>query len=75
LVAKIDELTFGSMVIEGKKYRRDTLTLCQWHGKEAESRAQGKNLSLLVQPSYDAVARLNELTEQKKVAALIHTTC
>jgi hypothetical protein len=41
----------------------------------AESWAQGENLSLLVQPSYDAVARLNELAEQKKVAALIHTTC
>jgi len=76
LVAKIDELTFGSIVIEGKKYRRDVLTLCQWHGKEAESRAQGKNLSLLVQPSYDDVARLNELAEQKKkVADLIHITC
>jgi len=24
-VAKIDELTFGSMVVEGKKYRRDVL--------------------------------------------------
>ena len=75
MVAKIDELTFGSMVIEGKKYRRDTLTLCQWHGKEAESRAKGKNLSLLVQPYYDAAARINELAEQKKVAALIHITC
>ena len=42
----------------------------------AESWAKGKNLSLLVQPSYDAVARVNELAEQKKnVAALIHTTC
>jgi hypothetical protein len=29
----------------------------------AGSWAQGKNLSLLVQPSYDAVAKLNELTE------------
>ena len=42
----------------------------------AESWAKGKNLSLLVQPSYDAVARVNELAEQKKeVAALIHITC
>jgi len=24
-VAKIDELTFGSIVVEGKKYRRDVL--------------------------------------------------
>jgi hypothetical protein len=41
-----------------------------------ESWAQGKNLSLLVQLSYDAVAKLNELAEQKKkVAALIHITC
>jgi len=43
---------------------------------EAENWAKGKNLSLLVQPSYDAVAKLNELAEQKKkVAALIHITC
>jgi hypothetical protein len=43
---------------------------------EAESWVKGKNISLLIQPSYDAVARLNELAEQKKkVAALIHITC
>jgi hypothetical protein len=42
---------------------------------EAKSWAQGKNLSLLVQPSYDTIARINELAEQKKVAALIHITC
>jgi len=35
-----------------------------------------KNLSLIVQPSYEAIASLNELAEQgKKVAALIHITC
>jgi hypothetical protein len=119
-VAKIDELTFGSIVVEGKKYRRDILIFADGTVKrrkggflmfgsheikkreleelsqgqpetiivgtgtngaarvvpEAESWAKGKNLSLLVQPSYDAVARLNELGEQKKkVAALIHITC
>jgi len=119
-VAKIDELAFGSIVVEGKKYRRDVLifadgTLKKRKGgflmfgshkikkqeleelsqgrpeviivgtgtdgaahiaPEAESWAKGKNLGLLVQPSYDAVARLNELAEQKKkVAALIHITC
>jgi len=43
---------------------------------EAESWVKGKNLISVVQPSYDAVARLNELVEQrKKVAALIHITC
>jgi len=26
-VAKIDELTFGSMIVEGKRYRRDVLIL------------------------------------------------
>ena len=41
----------------------------------AESWAKGKNLSLLAQPSYNAVAKLNELVERKKIAALIHTTC
>lgn len=119
-VAKIDELTFGSIVVEGKKYRRDVLIFSDGMVKrrkggflmfgrhkikkqeleelsqgqpeiiivgtgtngaahiapEAESWAKGKNLSLLVQPSYDAVARLNALAEQKKnVAALIHITC
>jgi hypothetical protein len=43
---------------------------------KAESWSRGKNLSLLVQPSHDAIARLNGLAERKKkVAALIHTTC
>jgi len=41
----------------------------------AESWAKGKNLSLLVQLSYDAVAMVNELAERKRVAALIHITC
>lgn len=119
-MAKIDKLSFGSIVIDGKKYRRDVLILADGtvkkrkggffmfgshnikkreieeliQGKpelivigtgtdgvanvaaDAESRAKEKNLSLLIQPSYDAVAKLNELTEQKKrVAALIHITC
>ena len=119
-MAKIDELIFGSIVVAGKKYRRDILLFADGTVKkrkggflmfgshkikkqeleelsqgqpeiiivgtgtngvahiapEAESWAKGKNLSLLVQPSYDAVARLNELGEQKKkVAALMHITC
>ena len=119
-MAKIVELTFGSIVVEGKKYRRDVLifpdgTVKKWKGgflmfgshkikkreldelsqghpetifvgtgtnctahmaTETESRARGKNLSLLVQSSHDAIARLNGLAERKKkVAALIHTTC
>ena len=119
-MAKIDELTFGSIVVEGKRYRRDVLIFADGTAKkrkggflmfgshkikkreleelsqgqpetiivgtgtngaahvapEAESWAKGKNLILVVQPSYDAVARLNELVEQrKKVAALIHITC
>jgi len=41
-----------------------------------ENWAKEKNLSLIVQPSYEAVTKLNELVEQgKKVAALIHITC
>ncbi len=119
-VAKIEQFSFGSIVIEGKKYRRDVLILADGtvkkrkggflmfgshkikkkeieqliHGQpetiivgtgtdsvakiapDVESWADGKNLKLLVQPSYDAVAMLNELTGQKKkVAALIHITC
>ena len=119
-MAKIDELTFGSIIVEGKKYRRDILIFAdgtvkkrkggflmfgshkikRWEmeelsqgqpeiiivgtgtngaarvAPEAESWAKEKNIGLMVQPSYDAVTRLNELTEQKKkVAALIHITC
>jgi Uncharacterized conserved protein len=41
-----------------------------------EGWAAEKNLNLIVQPSYEAVTKLNELTEQKKkVAALLHITC
>jgi hypothetical protein len=118
-VAKIDRLTFGSIVVDGKTYHRDLLILADGTVKkrkggflmfgsheikqqefgefsqgepetivigtgtngaahvapEVESWAERKNLDLLVQPSYDAVARLNELAERKKVAALIHITC
>ena len=119
-MAKIDELTFGSIIVEGKKYRRDILIFADGTVKkrkggffmfgshkikkqeleelsqgqpetiivgtgtngaaniapDAQSWAKGKDPSLLVQPSYDAVASLNELIEQKKkVAALIHITC
>lgn len=119
-MAKIDELTFGSMIVEGKRYRRDVLIFTDGTVKkrkggflmfgshkikkqeleelsqgqpeiivigtgtngaarvapEAESWAKRQNLSLVVQPSYNAVTRLNELVEQKKkVAALIHITC
>jgi len=119
-VAKIDELTFGSMIVEGKRYRRDVLIFTDDTVKkrkggflmfgshkikkqeleelsqgqpeiivigtgtngaarvapEAESWTKGQKLNLVVQPSYNAVTRLNELVEQKKkVAALIHITC
>ena len=119
-MVKIENFSFGSIVIEGKKYRRDVLILADGTTKKrkggflmfgshkikkdeieelmqgqpetiiigtgtdsvadiapnVESWAEGKNLNLLVQPSYNAVAKLNELTEQKKqVAALIHITC
>ena len=119
-MAKIDEFTFGSIVFEGKKHRRDVLIFADGTVKkrkggflmfgshkikkqeleelsqgqpeiiivgtgtngaahitpEAESWVKGNNLSLVVQPSYEAIAKLNELAEQKKkVAALIHITC
>jgi len=119
-MAKIDKLSFGSIVIDGKKYRKDVLifddgTVKKRKGgflmfgshsikrEEIEELAQGgpeiiivgtgtngkaslapqvedwakeKNLSLIIQPSYEAVAELNESAEQKKkVAALIHITC
>lgn len=119
-MAKKDELTFGSIVIEGKKYSRDILIFVEdtvrklkggflmfgrheikirgleelSHGQpevitvgtgtdgaahiaaQAESWAKANSVSLLVQPSYDAIVRLSELAEQnKKVAGLIHITC
>ena len=43
---------------------------------DVEGWAKEKNLNLIAQPSEEAIARLNELIEQKKkVAALIHITC
>ncbi|PIP48994.1 MAG: hypothetical protein COX14_01595 [Chloroflexi bacterium CG23_combo_of_CG06-09_8_20_14_all_45_10] len=119
-MAKIDKFSFGSIIIDGKKYSRDVLILADGmitkrkggflmfgshnirkeeikelaedrpeaviigtgtNGKasvapEVEGWAKEKNLKLIVQPSYQAATRLNELTEQgKRVAALIHITC
>jgi hypothetical protein len=43
---------------------------------KAGSRASGNSISSLIELSQDAVAKVNEPTEQKKkVAALIHMTC
>jgi len=43
---------------------------------EIENWAREKNLNPIVQMSHEAVAKLNEFTEQeRKVAALIHITC
>lgn len=117
-MAKIDKFSFGSIVIDGKKYSRDVLILADGtvrkrkggflmfgsHGikkeeveelaedmpeavitgtsgkaslaPEIEGWAKEKNLKLIVQLSHEAVAKLNELIEQKKkAAALIHITC
>ena len=119
-MAKIDKFKFGSIVIDGKKHRRDVLIFSDGtvkHRKggfgmfgshnikkeeieelvrgepeaiivgtgtdgkaklapEVEKWAKERNLSLIVQPSREALAKLNELTGQKKkIAALIHITC
>lgn len=43
---------------------------------QAESWAKADDVSLLVQPSYDVIVKVNGLTEQKKkVAGLIQITC
>ena len=43
---------------------------------EAGSWVKENNLNLLVQPSHEAVTKLNQLRDQKeRVAALIHITC
>ena len=118
-MAKVDKLSFGSIIIDGKKFSRDVLIFSDGTVKkrkggflmfgshnikkgEIEELAQGnpetiivgtgtnarahlapgvenwareKNLSLIVQPSYEAVTKLSELIDQrKKVAALIHIT-
>ena len=119
-MTKIDKLSFGSIVIAGKKYSRDVLIFVDGTVKkrkggflmfgshnirkeeieelirgepeviivgtgtngranvaaDVETWAKEKNLSLIVQPSHEAIAKLNESAEQKKkVAALIHMTC
>ena len=119
-MAKVDKLSFGSIIINGKKFRRDVLIFSDGTVKKRkggflmfgshnikkaeikelvqgdpetviigtgtdgkarlahnlESWASEKNLSLMVQPSYEAATRLNELVDQgNKVAALIHITC
>ena len=119
-MAKIDKLSFGSIIIDGKKHRKDVLIFVDGTVKkrkggflmfgshnikkeEIEKLAQGdpetiiigtgtdgkaslapevedwakeRNLSLIAQSSYEAIAKLNESVEQKKkVAALIHITC
>jgi hypothetical protein len=119
-MAKVDKLSFGSIIIDGKKYSQDVVILSDGAVKkrghnflvfgshnirkeeveelaqgepesiiigtgiygvaglapEAENLAKGKNISLMVRPSHDAVAKLNELVRQgKKAAALIHITC
>ena len=70
---EIEELTQGkpeTMVIGTGTSGKASLAT------EIENWAKEKNLNLIVQPSHKAVAKLNELTEQKKkVAALIHITC
>jgi len=119
-VAKVDELCFGSIIIDGEKYFEDVVILSDGAVKkrghnflvfgshnirkeEVEELAQGepesiiigtgiygiaglatdaenwakeKNVNLIVQPSHDAVAKLDELSRQgRSVAALIHITC
>ena len=119
-MVKIDKFSFGSIVIDGKKYRKDALIFADGTVKKRkgaflmfgshnikkeeieelvqaepemiivgtgtdgkanlapgiEDWAKERNLNLIVQPSHEAVAKLNELAEQKKkVAALIHITC
>jgi len=112
-MAKIDKFSFGSIIIDGKKYSREALILADdmikkrkggflmfgshgikkeeikelaedmpeaviigtgTNGKasvapEVEDWAKEKNLKLIVQPSHEAVTKLNELIEQKKKVA------
>jgi hypothetical protein len=78
-MAKIDKFSFGSITIDGRKFSRDVLIFADGKAHlapDVESWAKEKNLNLTVQPSSEAIAKLTELTEQKKkVAALIHITC
>ena len=63
-MVKIDKLSFGSSTSAKANLASD---VGDW--------AKEKNLSLIIQPSYEAITKLNELVEQgKKVAVLIHIT-
>jgi hypothetical protein len=42
-VAKIDELTFGSIVVEGKKYHRDVLLFADGTVKRRKAGLRGKS--------------------------------
>ena len=71
--AEIEELTQGDpgTIIVGTGTDGKARLAC-----DLENWASDKNLSLIVQPSYEAAARLNELVDQgNEVAALIHITC
>jgi len=119
-MARIDEFSFGSIVIDGKKHRKDVLIFVDGrvekrkgglfafgshnigrdeiekitqgepeaiiigtgaYGRaslapDVENWAEERNLTLIVQPSHEAMIKLNDLIEQEqKVAALIHITC
>ena len=41
-MAKIDELAFGSMVVEGKKYRRDILIFADGTVKKRKAGLRGE---------------------------------
>lgn len=52
-MAKIDELSFGPIVIEGRKYRREVLIFAD----DTVKKRKGGFLA------YHSVAKLNDLTE------------
>ena len=119
-MVKVNNFSFGSIIIGNKKYSRDVFIFSDgsverrqggiWMfgshnikqkeiekllkgkpevvivgtgtddiarlSREAEDWAKEQKLELIVLPSSEAVARLNELADQeKKVAAIIHITC
>ncbi len=119
-MVKVNNFSFGSIIIDNKKYSRDVFIFSDgsverrqggiWMfgshnikqkeierllkgkpevvivgtgtdnlarlSREAESWGKEKKLELIVLPSSEAVARLNELADQgRKAAAIIHITC
>jgi hypothetical protein len=116
-VVKFDDLKFGYVVIDGKKYRHDVIvfpngevikrkgglgmfgrhlfkreeieklsdanTIIIGNGTSSKARiadgarefAKEKGIEIIQLPSMEAIKKFNELSNKRKVGAIIHVTC